>query len=78
MVPDKVKAYYISRHRLTVSDGLVLYNDRRVVPQKVKSEILQRVHDWHQGTVREWAKCSVWRPVSKCKVCQEYKLMQKT
>lgn len=51
MVSDKVKAYYVSRHHLTVSEGLVLYNDRRVVPQKMRSEILQRIHDLHQGTV---------------------------
>lgn len=51
MVSDKVKAYYISRHHLTVSEGLVLYNDRRVVTQKMRSELLQRIHDLHQGIV---------------------------
>ena len=51
-VPDKVKAYYTSRHHLTVSDGLVLYDDRIVFPQKTRSEILQLIPDGHQGIVK--------------------------
>lgn len=46
-VPDKVKAYYTSRHYLTTSNGLILYNDRIVVPYKMRPEILQRIHDGH-------------------------------
>ena len=44
-VPDKVKTYYTSRHYLTISNGLILYNDRIVVPHKMRPEILQRMHD---------------------------------
>lgn len=87
-VPDKVKAYYSSRHNLTTSNGLILYNDRIVVPHKMRLEILQCIHDGHQGIVkcRERARCSVWWPgisrdiqgiVSTCKHCQESRPTQK-
>lgn len=88
-VPDKVKAYYTSRHCLTTSKGLILYNDRIVVPHKMRSEILQRIHDDHLVIVkgREHARCSVWWPkisadiqeiVSTCKHCQESRPSQKS
>ncbi len=51
-VLEKVKAYYTFRHSLTVLDGLVLYNDRIVVPQKMRPEISQRIYDGHQGIVK--------------------------
>ncbi|KAK9523110.1 hypothetical protein VZT92_019532 [Zoarces viviparus] len=87
-VPNKVKDYYTSRQHLTVSKGLVLYGDRIVVPRMMRSEMLQRIHDGHQGIVkcRERARCSVWWPgvskhiqdaVSTCKDCQESKPIQK-
>ncbi len=83
-VPDKVKAYYTSRHCLTMSKGLVLYNNRIAVLQKTRPDILQRIHDGHQGIVkcREQSRCSVWwirisrdiqEMVSICKHCQESK-----
>lgn len=46
-VPEEINAYYNSRHHLTMSEGLVLYNDRIVMPDK-----LQRIHDGHQGIVK--------------------------
>lgn len=51
-VPDKVKAYHTSRHCLTTFKGLILYNDRIVVPHKMRSEILQRIHNDHQVIVK--------------------------
>lgn len=87
-VPPVAKPYYTNRHSLTVSNGLVLYNDRIVMPQQLRPEILQRIHDGHQGIVkcRERAKCSVWWPglsteikqmVSTCTHCQESRPSQK-
>ena len=87
-VPDNVKAYYASRHYLTTPNGLILYNGRIVVPHKLRPEILQRIHNGHQGIVkcREHARCSVWwlrigkdiqKIVSTCKHCQESRPTQK-
>jgi hypothetical protein len=63
-VPLKVKAYYTHRDHLTLSQGLVLYNNGIVIPQNMRTEILDRIHDVHQGIVkyRERDKCSVWWP----------------
>ena len=87
-VPLKVKAFYTHRDHLTVSQGLVLYNNRMVIPWSMRTEILERIHDSHQGIVkcRERAKCSVWWPgisktiheiVSTCRECQEIKPTQR-
>lgn len=51
-VPDMIKPYYTSRQHLTTSEELVLYNDRIVVPQKMRHDILQCIHDGHQGIVK--------------------------
>lgn len=63
-VPQALKAYYGARNHLSVFQDLVLYDDRIIIPQKMRSDILQRLHSGHQGIVkcRERAKCSVWWP----------------
>lgn len=45
-MPDKIKPYYMNRHFLTASDGLVLYNNRLVVPQQAG----------------DYPACSKWTP----------------
>ncbi len=87
-VPLKVKPYYAHRDHLTLSQELVLYDNRIVIPQNMRTEILARIHDCYQGIVkcRERAKCSVWWPsiskhiqetVSTCSVCQAIKHTQR-
>ncbi len=64
-VPQALKSYYSARHHMSVFQDLVLYDDRRIIiPRKMRSDILQRLHSGHQGIVncRERAKCSVWWP----------------
>ncbi len=44
-VPQALKSYYSARHHMSVFQDLVLYDDRIIIPQKMRSDILQR----HQG-----------------------------
>uniref|UniRef100_A0A3Q3JGA8 Gypsy retrotransposon integrase-like protein 1 n=1 Tax=Monopterus albus TaxID=43700 RepID=A0A3Q3JGA8_MONAL len=80
-VPPEVKKYYSVRNHLTTSNELVLYDSRMVIPQCLRGEMLQRIHEGHQGIVkcRTRAKCSMWWPgiskriqemVTSCRECQ--------
>ena len=46
------KVYWKDRAELTAQDGLILYQDRIVIPKSLQSEILGRIHEGHQGQVR--------------------------
>jgi transposase InsO family protein len=86
--PDKskinhqVRQYYPIRDDLTVEEGLLLYGTRLVIPEEMRKEILEKLHDGHQGIVkcRAMAKCSVWWPgvsqqvqsmVENCGTCEK-------
>ncbi len=87
-VPQALKSYYSARHHMSVFQDLVLYDDRIIIPQKMRSDILQRLHSGHQGIVkcRERANCSVWWPgvskeiqqlINNCKDCLESRPTQR-
>ena len=63
-VKPELIPYWKVRGSLTMHDGLLLYDDRIVVPQSLWEETLQRVHEGHQGIerCRLRAKHSVWWP----------------
>ena len=52
------------RNQLSVSDGLLMYQDRIVVPTSLRSEMVDRIHQGHQGITKclERIKTSVWWP----------------
>ena len=81
-VPEQVRLYCTVRGDLSVVSGKIIYCNRIVVPPDLRSEVLDRIHDGHQGVVksRERANMAVWWPgishdvqnkVSTCKFCQE-------
>ncbi|XP_063048477.1 uncharacterized protein K02A2.6-like [Engraulis encrasicolus] len=81
-------AFYPARHHLSEARGLVLYDDRIVIPQALRTDIMKKIHAGHQGLTkcRERARLSVWWPgigsdikatVSKCKFCIENKPKQR-
>ena len=81
-VPLHVWEFFESRGHLSISEGLLTYDNRIVIPGDLRREILERIHTGHQGITkcRERAKMSVWWPgiskeikrkVELCHFCQE-------
>ena len=86
-VPDDMKELFNVRSQLSVSDGLLMYADRIVVPSPLRSDMLDRIHQGHQGITKclERIKISVWWPeitkdvkriVAACEHCQTFKPSQ--
>lgn len=87
-VPVQAKANYQWGNSLSVSRGLLLYGDHIVIPNSMRSDILHRQHDGHQGITKcpGGACMSVWWPglekeiqelVTKCPECMETRPIQK-
>ena len=81
---DALKPYWSVRGELTVVYGILLKSSRILVPSAMKLQVLDKIHEGHQGIVkcRERAKTSVWWPclsrevhdlVENCKVCAKYR-----
>ncbi|XP_014676649.1 PREDICTED: uncharacterized protein K02A2.6-like [Priapulus caudatus] len=75
------KQYWPHRMELTVVDNL-LCGTRIVIPRSLRSDILEKLHEGHQGIVkcRELAKRAVWWPgvsrdladlVERCRECNQ-------
>ena len=59
-----LKSYWSARFDITFHDGLLLHGTRLIIPEKLRPEILNRLHTGHQGIVkcRALARDSVWWP----------------
>ena len=59
-----VKPYFSSRNELSVNDDILFYRDRIIIPEAMRSEILETIHSGHLGLNKclERAKLSVWWP----------------
>ena len=77
-----VKPYWKIRDELSVCKQLLLRGDRIVVPSSLQQDILQRLHQGHQGIVKckLRARCSVWWPeiskqidkvIQDCQTCSQ-------
>ena len=86
-VRAELRDYFASRCELSISQGLLLYRDRLVVPEKLKGEILDSIHEGHLGLnkCRARAQASVWWPciskdikqkVENCEFCQKLRPSQ--
>lgn len=75
-----LKPYWAARYDISYQDGMLLHGTRILVPDKLRQDILERLHTGHQGVVktRALAKDCVWWPglstqieklVENCSVC---------
>ena len=48
-LPPELRLYYQYRDKLTTFDGVVLYNDRIVIPPTLRRRVLESLHSAHQG-----------------------------
>ena len=46
---SRIASFWIYRDALYVSDGVILYNDRVVIPPALRNNVLQILHAAHQG-----------------------------
>jgi len=83
-LPSALQPYWPYRGNFTVLHGLLVYDERIVIPSQMRLEILDRIHDGHQGITkcRERAKSAVWWPglsrqiydmISNCRKCIEHR-----
>ena len=77
-------SYYFERHSFSVVDNILLYAGRLVIPSVLRKEMLDRLHQGHQGIVktRGFARSTVWWPglskdiatlVQCCPECELYR-----
>ena len=80
-VLPEARPYHHVRDEFSVADGLLLRDTRLVIPRESRAEIMDRIHEGHQGVTkcRERACQGVWWPglsteisvmVSQCSYCQ--------
>ena len=79
---EELRAYWLVWQDLSVQAGLLLYQCHLVIPALLQEDILQRLHQGHQGIVkcRALARESVWWPglskrmekvVEACLTCEK-------
>lgn len=44
-----LQGYYLARSQLSEADGLILYQDRLVIPTALRPDVFKRIHEGHQG-----------------------------
>ena len=88
-VSEEVWVNRSSQDHLSVVDGILLFDDRIVVPEKLRQEMLTKIHEGHLGLhkSREAARASVWWPglstdlkkkIESCEFCQVNRPRQKS
>ena len=81
---DAIKPYWAVRGELSVVHGVLLMASRIMVPSTMRLQVLDNVHEGHQGKVksRKRAKTSVWWSslsrelqdmVDNCKICAKHR-----
>lgn len=80
----EIKKYWTFREELSCPEGLVFKNSRLVVPERLRAEMLQKIHEAHLGIVKckDRARDVLFWPgmskqiediVMKCSVCNTFK-----
>ena len=88
-VPENMIPYKQVEGDLSLADGLIVYQNRIVVPSSQRKEILDKLHESHQGLwkSRQNAQATVWWPgitrdlkqkIETCRDCCENKPKQRS
>ena len=87
--PHSIRDYWNDRDQLTVTDGIVYKGMRIVVPPSMRKEMLNKIHETHQGMnkCKQKARESLFWPgmnnqieniVSDCRLCNTYQNQQQS
>lgn len=80
-VSAELQPFWVRRFELTVDEGCIVWNNRVVVPESLKTVVLALLHEQHLGIskMKAVARSMVWWPgiddaleqaVRKCSICQ--------
>lgn len=83
-----VRDFHAFKSELSETDGLLTRGNRIIIPESLRGEIIERIHEGHLGLTkcRERAQTSVWWPglsselkqkIEKCKFCCEHRKTQR-
>ena len=86
-LPGNVREYWCYRDEISSVDGLLFKAQKLIVPQSMRKEMLDRIHESHQGIVKckQRARDILFWPgmssqiedkVSKCSVCNQFQRAQ--
>ena len=86
-LPGNVREYWCYRDEISSVDGLLFKAEKLIVPQSMRKEMLDRIHESHQGIVKckQRARDILFWPgmssqiedkVSKCSVCNQFQRAQ--
>ena len=81
-LPEHLQRYFKIRDNLSTVDGVIMYNDRTLIPSSLRPNVLSNLHAAHQGvsTMLARAQSSVFWPGitndirqtrSRCKQCHQ-------
>ena len=82
-LPTDLQEFWNYRDTLSIKNGLITCGNRIIVPKEVRAEMLQNIHEEHQGKERclLWARNTVFWPkitydiqelIERCIICQEH------
>lgn len=82
-VPTPIQDYWNYREELTLYNGVLFKNQRIIIPQVLRSEVIARLHSSHQGIEAHLRKArdrvfwpamqhDVRNAVLTCQVCAEF------
>ena len=82
-LPSDLQEFWNYRDTLSIENGLITCSNRIIVPKEMRAEMLQYIHEGHQGKERGllWARITVFWPkitydiqelIERCIICQEH------